>query len=370
MELIHTDEQEQLRSSLRKFFEDKSPTSEVRRLMAEGTYDKTVWKQMADQLGLQGLAIPEEHGGSGYTFVELAIVMEEQGRALLVAPYFATVALAAQAVLDLDDADAAAALLPGIAEGTTTATLAITEQSGSWDLDSISLEARPADGGYTLHGVKSYVIDGAIVDQLVVAAKAPGGLSLFLVAGDAAGVTRVNEPPLDQTRGLATITFDGAQATLLGAEGAAAASLPTTMNKAIIALAAEQLGGARRALEMAVEYTKIREAFGRTIASFQATKHKAANMFTKVETTAVSVHYGSWAAADNSDDLAVVASMLKAWASEAYFFCAANNIQMHGGIGFTWEHDAHLFLKRAKASQLIFGDDAYHFEQLAERLGV
>jgi alkylation response protein AidB-like acyl-CoA dehydrogenase len=370
MELIHTEEQEQLQSALRKFFEEKSPTTEVRRLMAAGDYDREVWAQMASQLGLQGLGIPEEFGGSGYTFVELAIVFEEAGRALLVAPYYATVALAAQAILDLGDADASNAILPGLADGSTTATLAVTEQSGNWDLDSIALEARPSGDGYTLHGVKAYVVDGAIVDQLVVAAKAPGGLSLFLVAGDADGVTRVNEPPMDQTRGIATITFDGASATLLGAEGAAAASLPVTMNKAIIALAAEQLGGARRAMEMAVEYQKIREAFGRPLASFQINKHKAANMFTQVETTKVSVHYGAWAAADNSEDLPMVASMLKAWASEAYFFCAANNIQMHGGIGFTWEHDAHLFLKRAKASQLIFGDETYHRAELADRIGI
>jgi len=370
MELIHTEEQEQLQAALRKFFEEKSPTSEVRRLMTAGEYDREVWSQMASQLGLQGLAIPEEYGGSGFTFVELAIVFEEAGRALLVAPYYATVALAAQSVLDLGDDAACKAILPSIADGSTTATLAITEESGNWDLDAISVEARKAGDGYTLHGTKAFVVDGAIVDKLIVAAQAPGGLSLFLVDGNAAGVTRVNEPPLDQTRGIGTITFDGAAATLLGAEGAAATSLPVTMAKAKIALAAEQLGGARRTLQMAVDYTKIREAFDRRIASFQATKHKAANMFVQVESTAVSVHYASWAATDNAEDLAAVAAMLKSWASEAFFFCAANNIQMHGGIGFTWEHDAHLWFKRAKASQLLFGDDVYHRAQLADLLNI
>lgn len=370
MELIHTEEQEQLQAALRRFFEEKSPTTEVRRLMAAGDYDRDVWAQMASQLGLQGIAIPEEYGGSGFTFVELAIVFEEAGRALLVAPYYATVALAAQAVLDLGDDAAARLVLPGIADGSTTATLAITEQSGNWDLGSIAVEARKSGDGYTLHGTKAYVVDGAIVDKLIVAAQAPGGLSLFLVDAGAAGVTRVNEPPMDQTRGMATIDFGGAAATLLGAEGAAAASLPVTMNKAKVALAAEQLGGARRVLEMAVDYTKIREAFDRPIASFQATKHKAANMFVQVESTAVSVHYASWAAADNTEDLPEVAAMLKSWASEAFFFCAANNIQMHGGIGFTWEHDAHLWFKRAKSSQLLFGDDAYHRAQLADLLKI
>jgi alkylation response protein AidB-like acyl-CoA dehydrogenase len=287
------------------------------------------------------------------------------GRALLVAPYFATVALAAQAILDLRDEAAARAFLPGIADGSKSATLAFTEPSGDWGLDSIATTAEVAGDSYVVAGTKAYVVDGAIVDSLVVAAQAPGGLSLFLVDPETSGVSRMAELPMDQTRGLATITFDNAKAVLLGAEGAAATSLPTTLAKAKIALAAEQLGGARRTLDMAVEYTKIREAFGRPIASFQAIKHKAANMWLQVESTAVSLHYAAWAAADNSDELQHLAAMLKALASETFFFCAAANIQMHGGIGFTWEHDAHLFFRRAKASDSLFGGAVHHRASVA-----
>jgi alkylation response protein AidB-like acyl-CoA dehydrogenase len=370
MELIYSEEQEELRTSLRKYFAQKSPSTAVRQLMAAGDYDRKVWTQMATELGLQSLPIPEEFGGAGFTFVELTIVAEEMGRALLVAPYFATMALAAQAILDLGDDDAARAVLPGIADGSTSATLAVTEPSGDWGLDSIATTAQVAGDGYVVTGTKAYVVDGAIVDSLVVAAQAPGGLSLFLVDPDTPGVSRVAELPMDQTRGLATITFDNAKAVLLGTEGAAATSLPSTLAKAKIALAAEQLGGARRTLDMAVEYTKIREAYGKPVASFQATKHKAANMWLQVESTAVSLHYAAWAAADDSDELQQVAAMLKALASETFFFCAAANIQMHGGIGFTWEHDAHLWFKRAKASQLLFGDETLHRANLADLLGL
>ena len=371
MNFAFSEEQEELRKSVRRFLEQKSPETEVRRLMetTEG-YDTAVWEQMANQLGLQGLAIPEEFGGSGYGFVELIVVLEEMGRSLLCAPYFSTVALAANALLSSGDDAAKKEFLPGIASGEIIATVALTEDSGKWDESGITLAATKSGDGYALTGSKNFVLDGHTANLILVAAKTGAGTSLFAVQGDASGLTRTALSTMDQTRKQAKLEFANTPAKLVGAEGEGWAILAKTLDLAAVALAAEQVGGAQKVLEMSVEYAKVRVQFGRPIGSFQAIKHKCADMLLEVESAKSAAYYAGWAAAEDSDELPVVASLAKAYCSDAYFHATAENIQIHGGIGFTWEHPAHLYFKRAKSSELYLGDPTYHRELLAQRIGL
>ncbi|HWE68499.1 MAG TPA: acyl-CoA dehydrogenase family protein [Acidimicrobiales bacterium] len=371
MNFAFTEEQEELRKAVRRFLEDKSPESEVRRLMetTEG-YDPAVWSQMADQLGLPGLAIPEEFGGSGYTYVELIVVLEEMGRALLCAPYFASVALAANLLLVSGDDAAKKEHLPGIASGATIATVALAEASGRWDEAGVTLAASGSGDSWTLTGEKLYVLDGHTADLILVAARTPAGVSVFAVDKDAAGFTATPLSTMDQTRKQARLTFESTPAKLVGTDGEGWAAISKMLDLAAVALAAEQVGGAQKVLEMAVEYAKVRVQFGRPIGSFQAIKHKCADMLLEVESAKSAAYYAGWAAAEDNDELPVVASLAKSYCSEAYFHATAENIQIHGGIGFTWEHPAHLYFKRAKSSELLFGDPTYHRELLAQRIGI
>jgi alkylation response protein AidB-like acyl-CoA dehydrogenase len=371
MNFAFTDEQEELRKTVRSFLENKSSEEAVREMMeTEDGFDPAVWSQMGEQMGLQGLSIPEEFGGSGYGFVELGIVLEEMGRALLCAPFFSTAVLAANTLLQSGDAAAQAKYLPGIASGETIATLAYVEPSGKWDESGITMEATKSGDGYTLSGTKSFVLDGNAASLILVAAKTGAGTSLFAVAGDASGLTKTNLSTMDQTRKQAKLDFADTPAELIGDEGKGWDTLETVLDLAAVALAAEQVGGAQMVLEMAVDYAKVRVQFGRPIGSFQAIKHKCADMLLEVESAKSAAYYGMWCASEMNDELASTASLAKAYCSEAYFHAAAENIQIHGGIGFTWEHPAHLYFKRAKSSELLFGDPTYHREQLAQRIGI
>ncbi len=370
MNFAFTEEQEQLRQFVRSFLEDKSSEAAVREQMdTDQGYDPAVWSQMAEQLGLQSLVIPEQYGGQGFGFVELGVVLEEMGRALLCAPFFSGV-LASQAIIQSGDEAAMGAHLPGIAAGETIAALAFTEENGKWDESGITMEATASGDGHTLSGTKSFVIDGHVANLFVVAAKTGAGISLFAVDGGAAGLTRESLATMDQTRKQAKVTFANTPATLIGAEGAGWDTMTTVLDLGAIALAAEQVGGAQFVLDMAVQYAKDRVQFGRPIGSFQAIKHKCADMLLEVESAKSAAYYGLWCAAEMNDELPSVASLAKAYCSEAYFHAAAENIQIHGGIGFTWEHPAHLYFKRAKSSELMFGDPAYHREMLAQRIGL
>jgi alkylation response protein AidB-like acyl-CoA dehydrogenase len=376
MKLAVSAEQQELRDSVRRFLADRAPLSRVRELMEtpDGT-DRSVWQQAGAQLGLQGIAIPEQYGGAGFTFAEQAIVLEELGAALYGGPYLASAVLAATALLSGSDEAAQCELLPGIASGQTVATLAFTEDDGSWEPEAIRLAARtgPGAGGednWVLDGHKNFVLDGHTADLILVVAAAGSGLSLFAVDPGAAGLDRRVLPTLDQTRKLARLEFDSVAGRLIGAPGEAAGVLARTLDVAAIALAAEQLGGAQRALDMAVGYAKIRHQFGRPIGSFQAIKHRCADLLLEVESLRSAVGYAAAAVAENSAEVPVLAALAKAYASDVYFHVAAENIQIHGGIGFTWEHDAHLYFKRAKSSELFLGDAAYHREHLAERIGL
>jgi alkylation response protein AidB-like acyl-CoA dehydrogenase len=254
MNFAFSDEQEELRKVVRQFLENKSPETAVRELMdTESGYDPEVWGQMAEQLGLQGLAIPEEYGGSGYGYIELIVVLEEMGRSLLCAPYFASVALAANTLLHAGDDAAKKAHLPGIASGETIATVAFTEANGKWDESGITATATKSGDGYTISGEKMFVLDGHTANLIIVAAKTDAGTSLFTVDADASGLTREALPTMDQTRKQARLTFDGTPATLLGTDGEGWATLEKVLDLAVVALAAEQVGGAPFVLDMPVQ---------------------------------------------------------------------------------------------------------------------
>ncbi len=371
MNFAFTDEQEQLREFVRSFLEEKSPESAVREQMdTERGFDPDVWSQMSDQLGLVALTIPEEYGGEGFTRVEQVVVLEEMGRALLCAPFFSSAVLAANTLMLSGDEAAKQAHLPGIASGVTRATLAFTEQNGRWDEPGITMSATRSGDSWRLDGVKMYVLDGHTANLILVAARTPGGVSLFSVDPGASGLTRTALSTMDQTRKQAKLEFSDVEATLIGQEGSGWDVLEKVLDLAAVALAAEQVGGAQRCLDMSVEYAKVRVQFGRPIGSFQAIKHKCADMLLEVESAKSAAYYAAWCAGEMNDELPQVASLAKSYCSEAYFHAAAENIQIHGGIGFTWEHPAHLYFKRAKSSELLFGDPTYHRELLAQRIGL
>jgi alkylation response protein AidB-like acyl-CoA dehydrogenase len=372
VDFAFSEEQEMLRSTVRTFVDRSYPESKVRELMAGQTgNDPALWRQMADQLGLQGLAIGEKHGGSGFGFQEVAIVMEELGRALVPAPFLASVVQAGTYLVHCGDDAAQADYLPGIAAGTTIGTLAIAEEGGHWDSGEISLTAADSSAGPALSGTKLFVVDGEAADLLLVATREPdGGLSVYAVDRTAPGLSVQPLQTMDQTRKLAHLHFDAVPARLVGQRGSAAEPFQMAMYTGAIALAMEAVGGAQRALEMAVDYAKIRQQFGRPIGSFQAVKHKCADMLVEVEAARSAAYYGVWCASERNDELPLLASLAKSVCADAYFQVAGDNIQVHGGIGYTWEHPAHLYFKRAKSTQILLGDSAYHRDRLATLAGI
>ena len=371
MQFAFTEEQEQLRGFVRQFLEEKSPEAQVRAVMeTEAGYDEAVWSQMAEQMGLQGLAIPEEYGGQGFGWVELGIVLEEMGRALLCAPFFSTAVLATSALLHAGDADAASEYLIAIASGELIATVAFTEENSLWDETGVTATATKDGDAWKLDGAKHYVLDGHIAGLLIVAARTDAGVSLFAVDGDAAGLTRTQLSTMDQTRRQAKVELSAAPGRLIGTDGQGWATLSAMLERAAVGLAAEQVGGAELAMEMAVEYAIDRKQFGRPIGSFQAIKHKCADMLLEVESAKSAAYYAAWCAAQSNDELPAMASLAKSYCSEAFFRAASENIQIHGGIGFTWEHPAHLYFKRAKSSELLFGNPTYHRALLADQIGL
>jgi len=373
MQFTFSDEQEEFRLIVRRFMDDKSPRSEVRKLMdSEQGYDPTVWQQLSEELGLPGIHIPEAYGGQGFGFVELCIVLEEMGRALFCAPYFSATALAATTIIHAGTEAQKLALLPGIASGQTLATLALSEANQDWLPANTELSATPAADNYLLNGEKSYVLDGHIADLLIVVARTPGstgdgGLSLFTVAADAPGLNRRLLKSLDPTRKLAHIEFKQIPATLLGELNTAGDTLPPILDLAAVALASEMVGGAQMMLQSALDYAQLRMQFGRLIGSFQAIKHKCADILLDVELAKSTVYYAAAAAAEQTSDLPAVASLSKAYAADTYMKSAAECLQIHGGIGFTWENDTHLYFKRAKSSEVFLGDPNYHRDQLVLR---
>ncbi|WP_029429868.1 acyl-CoA dehydrogenase family protein [Blastococcus sp. URHD0036] len=364
-------EQRDLQASVRAFLAKESPTEAARELPeTEQGYDPALWSRMADDLGLHALAVPEEHGGIGASFVELVVVLEEMGRQLVPSPFFSSAVLATRALLRSGDVDAMSRLLPGLAEGTTIGTLALTEDDGSWDLDAVRLAAEPDGNGWALTGAKAFVPDGQSAGLVLVVARSAAGLCLFAVDGDAPGLSRSALPVLDGTRRLARLEFDRTPAVLVGADGAAGPGLRRALEDAAVALGAEQIGAAQRCLDMAVGYAGTRVAFGRPIGSFQAIKHKCADMVLDIESGRSAVWQAAWSVSVDGNDVPLAAAAVQAHCSEAYVRAAQQNIQIHGGIGFTWEHDAHLYLKRALSSRELLGAPDQHLLRIADQMGL
>jgi alkylation response protein AidB-like acyl-CoA dehydrogenase len=297
-------------------------------------------------------------------------VLEEMGRRLLCAPFFSTVVLAATTLLESGDDTAKAEWLPGIADGSTIATLAVTEDTGKWTADSVEATATPSGDGFTLSGVKSYVLDGHIADLVLVVARTDAGPSLFAVRGDAAGLVRTPMMTLDETRKQARLELDGTPGVLVGTDGGAAEVLERAYDQIVTGLAAEQMGGAQFCLEQATEYAAVRVQYGRIIGSYQAIKHKLANVLMVVELGKTAAYQAAKCAAETPDELPEAAAMAKSFCSDAYLKAAADNIQVHGGMGFTWEHHSHLYLRRAKSSELLFGEPSEWRARLADTVGI
>ncbi|ODR03855.1 acyl-CoA dehydrogenase [Mycobacterium sherrisii] len=366
MSFMPGEDAESLREVVRQFLEKRSPETEVRRLMeTTAGYDPVVWTQAAVELGLHGLVLPEHHGGGGASPVELGVVFEEMGSVLFCGPFLATVGLAATALLEIGDEQAQAAYLPDIAAGKTVATLA-----WSGDEPTASTLRASCDGNnWRVSGTADIVIDGASADLVLVAARTARGLTLFAVQGNDTNLTRTPLMTMDSTRKLTELTFDFTAATLIGSDGAATSAMRRTADLAALYLAAEQLGGATRVLATTVDYARTRVQFGRPIGSFQAIKHRCADMLVDVEAARSVVWHGLWTAVHDPARLSLSAALARSLASDAYQRVATDSLQIHGGIGFTWEHPAHLYLKRAKSTQLLLGSPARHRARLATQLG-
>lgn len=376
MDFAFGDEQDDFRETLRRFFAEKSPMSDVRRLMEtpEGS-DPALWRQMAEELGLQGVHIPEGYGGQGFGFLELGIAMEEMGRALVAGPYFSTICLAANAILNAGTEEQRKALLPGIANGTSIATLALLESTESHDPGNIEMVARPEGEGFVLDGAKQHVTDAQDAQCILVAARLAGttgdkGITLLVVQRDSPGLAVEPLETLDLTRKQAHLGFDGVAAQALGSPGEDAAALRRTLDQAAVCLALENTGGAARCLEMAVAYAKQRFQFARPIASFQAIKHKCAEMLLNVECASACSHWASWVAQDDPQRLAEAAAVALTVSSDTYLHASQENLQVHGGIGFSWEADPHLFFKRAKSNESLLGHPTFHRARLTRELGL
>lgn len=334
MRLVLDAEQQQLRSSVRKLLADHA---RVRAVMdSEDGYDRELWQRIGGELGLAGLVVPEEHGGAGAGHVERAIVLEELGRALAPVPFFASAVLATDTALALGDED----LLPQLASGSMIGALAVSQTWGPVDVT-----ATERDGGWTLDGQARFVISGDIADVV------------YVYNGDwfavSEGFSRTTLHTLDPTRRIARLDFTGTPARRLSGSDSV---LPRIRDLAAVALAAEQVGGMGRVLEMTTDYAKVRVQFGRAIGSYQGVKHRLADMYVAYEQAESLLRHAAWTADEDQDGLPLAAATTQAFVGPAYFRAAADGVQLHGGIGYTWEHDAHLYYKRAKTSELLFGN--------------
>ena len=374
MDFAFSEEQEQLRKEARSFLAKESPASRVRKVMdSEDAFDESLWKKLVEN-GWTALGIPEEHGGFG-TFLDLVVVLEEAGRHLLPCPFFSTMGLAVPALLEAGTEAQKKKWLSAIASGEARGTLALTEPSGRWDAEGVGLRAAREGEGWKLDGMKLFVPDAGVAGFLVVAARTrdsgEDGITLFLVEGRPAGMTVTPMKTLDRTRRWYEVKLEGVTlpgSSVMGQVDQGWPPLKRALEWASAALCAEMVGGASHVLETSVEYAKTRQQFGKPIGIYQAVSHKLSDMLLEVESARSATYYASWAVDADAPDRALAASMAKAYVSDAYRRAAGNGIQVHGGIGFTWEHDMHLYFKRAKASEVTLGDATYHRELVAQAL--
>ena len=383
MEFAFTEEQEMIRDTTAAFLAEVSGSAAVRRAMdTEQGYEPELWNRICSEMYWQAIHVPEAYGGMGLGYVELVAMMEQMGRSLLCAPFFSTVCLAGNALRVAGSESQQAHWLAQLCEGALTATLAFNGGSDRWDAESITATWRHEGDGYVLNGDYRYVIDGHTADLLIVAARAEGttgadGVSLFLLPAATSGVSRQWLPTMDQARKQAAVQLKNVSLTadaVMGEPGQAWRSLSTVIDLAAIALAAEQVGGCQQLLDMTVAYTSERVQFNRTIASYQAVKHKAADMMLKVEVARSAIYYAACVAQEALEggplavELSEAASVAKSYCSDAYFAVAGDALQLFGGVGFTWEYDVHLYLKRAKSSEHLLGNGVFHRERLARML--
>jgi alkylation response protein AidB-like acyl-CoA dehydrogenase len=374
VDFAFSEEQEMLRKSAREFLAKECSPRVVRRLMeSEDGYDPTLWKKIAD-LGWTALGIPEQYGGVG-TFLDLVVVLEEAGRALLPGPFFSTMGLAVPVLLEAGTEAQKKEVLGGIVQGSSRATLAFTEPAGRWDADGVALKAMRSGGGWRLDGVKTFVPDAHTADFIAVVARSRGegeeGLTLFLVKDRPKGMTVKPLETMDMTRRWCEVRFDGVQLdadAVMGAPDKAWPAMKRALEWATSALCAEMVGGVQKVLETSTEYAKTRHQFGKPIGIYQAVSHKIADMLVLSESGRSATYYAAWAVEADAPDRSLAASMAKAYVSDAYRKVAGDGIQVHGGIGFTWEHDMHLYFKRAKSSEVTLGDATYHRELVAQAL--
>ena len=374
MDFAFSEEQEMLRRSARDFLAKECSPKVVRKLMeSSDAYDKALWQKLAG-LGWTALGIPEEYGGVG-TFLDLVVVLEEAGRALMPGPFFATMGLATPALIEAGTEAHKKEVLGAIAQGSARATLAFTEPSGRWDAGSVTLSAKPSGGGWQLDGVKLFVPDAESADYMVVAARtrAEGedGISMFLLKGRPQGMTVTPLKTLDMTRRWSEVRFDSVKVdddSLMGPAHKGWPALKRALDWGTAALCAEMVGGTQKVLEDSTEYAKSRHQFGKPIGIYQAVSHKLADMLVLSESGRSATYYAAWAVDADAPDRSLAASMAKAYVSDAYRKVAGDGIQVHGGIGFTWEHDMHLYFKRAKSSEVTLGDATYHRELVAQSL--
>ncbi len=366
-----TEEQQLLRSMARELFEERGTSERVREVMlGDDGLDHEAWRQLAE-LGLTGLTIPEEYGGGGASHVELAIVFEELGKRLLPLPLLSTAVLGTEVVLAAGTDAQKKELLSGVASGSAQLALAHLDTAGRLAADPGVTATRDGDG-WSLSGTAGYVVDGRTADVVVTAATTDDGLALFVVPGDADGLTREDVEVLDLTRPMATLTYGGVRvgddAVLCG--GDAVPALHRAIAVGCAMLANEQIGGADHVLRTTTAYARERMQFGRAIGSFQAVKHRLAEMLVKVESARSAAYHAARAIAEgDTAEIAVAVPLAKSYCSEVYEHAAADGIQLHGGIGFTWEHDLHLYFKRAKATKLLLGSPAHQRRLLADVLG-
>ncbi|MFB6838736.1 acyl-CoA dehydrogenase family protein [Streptomyces sp. NPDC056361] len=351
-----TEEEEELRSAVRAVLH-RHP-------------GEAAWRPLTRQVGVAGLAVPEEYGGAGCGAREVGVVMEELGRELSPVPYLGSAVLAARTLLASGDDRACARLLPSLASGAVVGAVAWAEH-GSWDPSAPRAEAAPGPGGtWRITGTKEHVLDGAAAGVLLVAARSDAGVSLFEVPGDGAGVHRETTVTMDSTRAQARVVLTAAEGRLVGGDGDGARVLSHVLDLACTALAAEQVGAAARCLELTLAYAGERIQFGRPIGSFQAVKHRLADAYVQVESARSAALGAAFAAAAGAPELPRLAAAAKSACSEAFSAVAAETIQLHGGIGITWEHDAHRYFKRAHGSAHLFGPPAWHRARLAAALGL
>ncbi len=366
--VITAEDRTALTDSLRRLLADRCTEADVRRTMeTQSGYDPGLWRELAE-MGVVGLVIEEEYGGVGAGPVELERVTEETGSALLCGPLISSGVLAAELLRALGDADAKSRLLPGVADGARLATAALTGRAGGWTPETIEVDAKPgAGGGWSLSGVASYVTHGQIADVLLVAAKTPDGIAVFEVEPSRTAIKAL--PAFDHTLRLAEIVFDATPARRLAGSKPAWDAVEQALDLARVALAGEQAGAGKRTLEFTVDYAKTRAQFGRLIGSFQAIKHMAANLVLESESAISAARHAAQALADGSPQAAAAISLASFACADAFNQIAADAIQMHGGIAFTWAHPAHLYLRRARADAQLFGASAFHRERFLQRLG-